>query len=139
MLTNTESRKRINKQAIATLIAAGLKDGIALTQEQLKNTTDVTFWHTGNMNAINLPTYVTYSIAGTRAAVRGDDKTLLRDNTLAVDVFSKASFESRTNASLLGQIEEAFILAGFEVQFEAEQFERDTALFHMPMTAFKIL
>ena len=139
MLTNTESRKRVNSQVIKALTTVGLKDGIALTQEQLKNTKDITFWHTGNMTATNQATYVTYSIAGTRAAVRGDDKTLLRDNTLAIDVFSKVSFESRANVTLLANIEDALINAGFEVQFEAEQYERDTALFHMPITAFKII
>jgi len=140
MLTNTESRKRINAQAIATFIAAGLKDGIALTQEQLKNTTDVTFWHTGNIAAASAKTtYVTYSIAGTDAAVRGDDETLMRDNTLAIDIFSKASFETKANATLLANVEGALIKDSFEVEFLAEQYERDTGLYHMPITAFKLL
>jgi hypothetical protein len=140
MITNTEARRRINDQAHAVFAAVGLKDGIALTNEELNKTTDVTFWRTGALNPqVNKPTYVTYSVAGTDSAVRGDDKTLLRDTTLAIDVFSKQSFESKSNAILLANIEDTLINSGFEVQFEAEQYEADKQLFHMPITAFKII
>ena len=137
-MTNTNARKKTTDLIHAAFVAAGLKDGVALSAEQLKTTADITFWRTGSTGASTRATYVTYSIAGTDAAVRGDDKTLLRENTVAIDVFSKSSFESKTNAQLLASIETALAVAGFEVEFEPEQYENDTTLYHQPITAFKI-
>lgn len=139
-MTNTNARRKANDLVMAALTAAGAKDGITLTPEQIKSTTDATFWRNGVPNpAICKTSYIVYSIAGTDAAIRGDDKTILREGTIAIDVFSKASFESKSNAHLLKNLEAALVIAGFEVEFEAERYEDDTTLYHLPITAFKIL
>jgi len=139
-MTNCDARKKINELIIAALIAAGLKDGVTLSAEELRKTNDITFWRTGAIGAgMDKPTYVIYSLAGTNAAVRGDDKTLMRENAVALDVFSKNSFETRQNAGLLESIENALAIAGFEIVFEAEQYETVTALYHLPITAFKLI
>jgi len=139
-MTNCDARKKINELVIAALVAAGLKDGVTLSAGELQNTSAVTFWRTGAIGAgMNKPTYAAYSIVGTNASIRGDNRTLLRENAIALDIFSKNTFETRQNARLLESIESALVVAGFEIVFEAEEYESATALYHLPITAFKLI
>ena len=57
---------------------------------------------------------------------------------VAIDVFSKRSFDSKDNLDLLEKIEDTFKDNGFEVEFADEIYENETSLFHYPLTLYKI-
>jgi len=139
-MTNIQARKLAREDIRAALRAAGLLDGISLQASQLHNETRPCFWR----GVIRDPVarakdqYVTWHIPSSEASERADDKTFLREITIAVDVFSKRSFESEANHKLLERLEKAFDEARFEVEFADEQYENDTKLFHYPLTLFKL-
>jgi hypothetical protein len=139
-MTNIKSRHRARIEIIETLKAAGLLEGISLRAEQLQNATKPCFWHgvVRNDKAKTKDCYVTWFIPRSQAATRADDKTLLREVVIAVDVFAKRSFDSEQNHKLLEALENAFAEKGYEVEFGEEQFEEKTGLFHYPLTMFKL-
>ena len=139
-MTNIQARKIAREDIRAALKAAGLLDGISLQASQLHNETRPCFWR----GVIRDPVarakdqYITWNIPSSEANTRADDKTLIREITIAVDVFSKRSFESEANQKLLERLEKAFDQADYEVEFADEQFENDTQLFHYPLTLYKL-
>jgi len=139
-MTNIEARKRARGEIKDALKAAGLLDGISLQAAQLQNETRPCFWRGVVRDAVarQKDIYVTWHIPSSSAAERADDKTFLREITIAIDVFSKRSFESEANHKMLERLETAFDAAGFEVEFSDEIFESDTQLFHYPLTLYKL-
>jgi len=139
-MTNLQARKLAREDIRKALRAAGLLDGISLQASQLHNESRPCFWR----GVIRDPVarakdqYVTWHIPSSDTAERADDKTFLREITIAVDVFSKRSFESEANHKLLERLETAFDNAGYEVEFADEIFENDTKLFHYPLTLYKL-
>lgn len=139
-MTNIEARKKAREDIIRTLKQAGLREGISLSNEQLLDTRDTTFWHGVVRNEIvrAKDNYLTWNIAGSSASVRADNNAFLREITIAIDIFSKRSFDSEQNHKLLERIENQFTKDGYEVEFADEFFESDTSLFHYPITIFKL-
>jgi len=139
-MTNIEARKNARIEIIQTLKDAGLLEGLGLSAEQLHKATAPCFWHgvVRNDKAKTKDAYVTWHIPSSAANTRADNKTLLREVTIAVDVFSKRSFDSEQNHKLLERMETAFVDNGYEVEMADETFETETGLFHYPMTIFKI-
>jgi len=139
-MTNIIARKLAREDIRAALRAAGLLDGISLTAQQLHNEARPCFWRgvVKDPVARQKDIYVTWYIPSSSAAARADDKTFLREITIAVDVFSKRSFESEANHKMLERLETAFDAAGFEVEFSDELYESDTQLYHYPLTLYKL-
>ena len=139
-MTNTESRRKARIEIIETLKSAGLVDGISMQATQLSQAARPAFWHgvVRNDKAKQKDSYVTWHIPASPSSKRADDKTFLREVTIAVDVFAKRSFSSEQNHKLLEALETAFEKSGYEVEFGEEQFESDTELFHYPITIFKL-
>jgi hypothetical protein len=86
----------------------------------------------------NYDAYICYALVGSDANTRADDDVLLREITVAVDVFSKRSFDTEENETLLEILEEKLMQNGFEVEIAEELFEDTTGLYHYPITAYKI-
>ena len=82
--------------------------------------------------------YLTYYIPTSDVVSRADNQAFLREVAIAIDVFSKRSFDSENNIKLLEDLENQFIKDGYEVEFADEFFESETSLFHYPITIFKI-
>jgi len=139
-MTNNQARAKARIEIIDALKAAGLMEGNSLTAAQLHNETRPAFWRgiVRDPTAKAKETYATWQIVGSSAHTRGDDKTQLRELTIAVDIFSKRSFDSEQTQKTLGEIENALSTAGFEVEQAAEQYHEDSKLFHTPMTLIKI-
>ena len=70
--------------------------------------------------------------------INADNDDFLREVMVAIDVFSKKSFDSKENFDLLEKLEDVFKDNGFEVEFADEIFESETSLFHYPLTLYKI-
>ena len=139
-MRNIDARKKARGEIKDALRTAGLLDGITLQAQQLHNETRPCFWRgvVRDEVARQKDQYVTWHIPSSSAAERADDKAFLREITVAVDVFSKRSFESEQNHKLLERLEDAFTESGFEVEFADEQYENDTKLYHYPLTIFKL-
>lgn len=139
-MTNIEARKRARKDIRQSLIDAGLVEGITLTDAQLAEETRTCYWHgvVRNEKAKAKENYLTYYITATDAFSRADNQTFLREVTIAIDIFSKRSFDSDANMKLLEDIEKQFIKDGYEVEFADEFFESETSFFHYPITIYKI-
>jgi|GEM_PF-2218972 len=139
-MTNILARKRAREDARTALKAAGLLDGISVTAAQLHNESRPCFWRGVVKDPIarQKDIYVTWHIPSSTAAERADDKAFLREITIAIDVFSKRSFESEANHKMLERLETVFDKAGFEVEFADELYEADTQLFHYPLTLYKL-
>ena len=140
MSSNIEARRRARVEIIDTLKSAGLLDGISLSATQLDNETRPCFWRgvVRNDKAKQKDAYATWFIPASEAHTRADNQTALREITIALDVFSKRSFDSEQAHKLLDAIEGAFTTNGFEVEMADERFEESTGLFHMPMTIYKL-
>jgi len=139
-MTNTEARRQARIGIIDTLKKAGLREGISLSNEQLLDTRDTTFWHgvVRNETVRAKDNYLTWNIPGSSAGVRADNIAFLREVTIAIDVFSKRSFDSEQNHKLLEKLENQFTKDGYEIEFADEIFETETSLFHYPITIFKL-
>lgn len=139
-MTNIEARKAARLDIARTLKAAGLVEGVALTAEKLQSTAQTCYWHgvVRNDKAKAKDNYLTWHIPASGVAKRADDGAFLREITIAVDVFSKRSFDSEQNHKLLERLENQFTKNGYEVEFGEEQFEDDTSLYHYPVTIFKL-
>ena len=139
-MKNIDARKKAREEIKTALKAAGLLDGISLQASQLHNETRPCFWRgvVKDPVARQKDIYVTWHIPSSTAAERADDKTFLREITIAVDVFSKRSFESEANHKMLERLETATSEAGFEVEFADELYEDDTKLYHYPLTLYKL-
>ena len=139
-MTNIETRRRARAGIITTLKKAGLKEGISLSNEQLLDTRETTFWHgvVKNKTVRAKDNYLTWYIPASGASKRADDSVFLREVTIAIDVFSKRSFDSEQNHKLLEKLENQFVKDGYEVEFADELYESETSLFHYPITIFKL-
>src|SRR5690606_25317028 len=75
----------------ALLIYAGLKDGSALTDEEIKVTKDVLFWRVvvANTDAAKKETYVTYNIMSAEPVNYQDGKPRSYEVTAFVNVFTR--------------------------------------------------
>ncbi|MDR3022098.1 MAG: hypothetical protein LBU60_05460 [Clostridiales bacterium] len=127
-------------EIISTLKQADLLDGISLSAEQFYNTTKPCFWRgvVRDERFKQKDSYVTWKIVASSPHTRADNLTALREITIALDIFSKRSFDSEQNHKLLDNIEQSFTQKNFEVEFANEQFESDLGLYHIPMTVYKI-
>ena len=139
-MTNIQARTKARAEVKEALKAAGLLDGITLQAQQLHNETRPCFWRgvVKDDAARQKDQYVSWHIPSSDAHTRADNNAFLREITIAVDVFSKRSFESEMNHKLLERLENAFIKGGFEVEFSDERYENDTKLHHYPLTLYKI-
>jgi hypothetical protein len=139
-MTNTQARAKARIEIIKTLKAAGLVEGNSITAAQLQNESRPAFWRgvVRDPSAKAKDVYATWEIVRSNAHTRGDDKTQLRELTIAVDIFSKRSFDSEQLHKLLDATETALTDAGFEVELANEQYHDDSKLFHQPMTLHKI-
>jgi len=99
------------------LIAAGVKDGIELSEEELSATRDPLFWliNTPSQIASDKQTYVIYTIATSPQIVSGDGKVMSRQVTVTLDIYSRL----RINRELINKIDEEFDKAGIVLELNA--------------------
>lgn len=135
-----KARKTCRIEVIKLLENIGLVQGITLSDEEIDKTTKTLFWHgvLRNPKARNKTTYVSYYFPSFESKISADNDDFLREVMVAIDVFSKRSFDSKDNLDLLEKIENVFKDNGFEVEFAEEIFESETSLFHYPLTLYKI-
>lgn len=139
-MTNNQARAKARIEIKDTFKVAGLIDGHSMTAAQLNSETRPAFWR----GVVRDPTakakehYARWAISSSRAHTRNDDKTSLRELTIAIDLFSKRSFDSEQAHKMLDAVEGAFTSAGFELELLDEQYEDDTKLWHQPLTLIKI-
>lgn len=135
-----KARKTCRIEVIKLLESIGLVQGITLSDEEIDKTTKTLFWHgvLRNPKARNKTTYVSYYFPSFESKISADNDDFLREVMVAIDVFSKRSFDSKDNLDLLEKIEDVFKDNGFEVEFAEEIFESETSLFHYPLTLYKI-
>lgn len=135
-----KARKTCRIEVIKLLESIGLVQGITLSDEEIDKTTKTLFWHgvLRNPKARNKTTYVSYYFPSFESKISADNDDFLREVMVAIDVFSKKSFDSKDNLDLLEKIEDVFKDNGFEVEFAEEIFESETSLFHYPLTLYKI-
>lgn len=135
-----KARKTCRIEVIKLLENIGLVQGITLSDEEIDKTTKTLFWHgvLRNPKARNKTTYVSYYFPSFESKISADNDDFLREVMVAIDVFSKRSFDSKDNLDLLEKIEDVFKDNGFEVEFAEEIFEIETSLFHYPLTLYKI-
>ena len=134
------ARKKCRFDVINILKQIGLVEGIELNDEQIQSSTAVLFWHgvVRNQTARNKSTYLSYYFTNNDSKYNADNDDFLREVMVAIDIFSKKSFDSKDNLDLLENIENAFKDNGFEVEFADEIYENETSLFHYPLTIYKL-
>ena len=135
-----KTRKVCRTEIIKLLKSIDLVEGISLSDAEIEKTTKTLFWHgvLRNQKARNKTTYVSYYFPAFENKYNADDDDFIREVMVAIDVFSKKSFDSKDNLDLLEKIEDIFKNNGFEVEFADEIFESETSLFHYPLTLYKI-
>lgn len=135
-----KARKICRNEVITLLKSIDLEEGIALNDAEIDKTNKTLFWHgvVRNPKARNKPNYVSYYFPAFENTIDAEDEAFLREVMVAIDVFSKRSFDSKENLDLLEKIENIFCDNGFEVEFADEIFESETSLFHYPLTIYKI-
>lgn len=135
-----KARKTCRLEVIKLLESIDLVQGITISDEEIDKTTKTLFWHgvLRNPKARNKTTYVSYYFPSFESKISADNDDFLREVMVAIDVFSKKSFDSKDNLDLLEKIEDVFKDNGFEVEFAEEIFESETSLFHYPLTLYKI-
>ena len=135
-----KSRKICRAEIIQLLKSIDLVEGITLSDAQIDKETKTMFWHgvVRNPKARNKTTYVSYYFPGLESKIGADNDDFIREVMVAIDIFSKRSFDSIDNLDLLEKLEDIFKDNGFEVEFADEIFESETSLFHYPLTLYKI-
>ena len=135
-----EARKICRKEIINILKSAGLKEGIDLSDKEIEETKETLFWHgvVRNSKARNKTNYIAYYFPTSQYSIGADNNDFLKEVIVAIDVFSKKSFDSKDNLDLLELLENIFLDNGYEVEFADEIFETDTSLFHYPITLYKL-
>lgn len=138
-MDNSKARKNAKTELITALNSAGAVEGISLTPQQIQSETRPLFWHgvLRNELAREKTSYITYSIPSSDTRVRADDDTFLREVMIALDIYSKFSFDSEDSYTLLLKVETKLAEKGFEVEMNDEIYEEDTKLFHIPLTLYK--
>lgn len=140
IMRSIKARKVCRDEIRENLKAIGLLEGIELNETELEKTTSTLFWHgvVRNPKARNKTTYVSYYFPAFESKYNADNDDFIREVMVAIDVFSKKSFDHKDNLDLLENIENIFKDNGFEVEFADEIFESETTLFHYPLTLYKI-
>ena len=135
-----KARKICRNEIISLLKSIDLEEGIALNDAEIERTNKTLFWHgvVRNSKARNKTTYVSYYFPSFENKINADNDDFLREVMVAIDVFSKKSFDSKENFDLLEKLEDVFKDNGFEVEFADEIYESETSLFHYPLTLYKI-
>lgn len=135
-----KARKACRNEVIQLLKSIDLVEGISLNDAEIEKEAKTLFWHgvLRNQKARNKITYVSYYFPAFESKISADNDDFLREVMVAIDVFSKRSFDSKDNMDLLEKIEDTFKDNGFEVEFADEIFESETSLFHYPLTLYKI-
>lgn len=134
------TRRVCRNEVIQLLKSIDLVEGISLNDAELDKETKTLFWHgvLRNPKGRNKTTYVSYYFPSYESKVNADNDDYIRDIMVAIDVFSKKSFDSKDNLDLLEKIEDVFKDNNFEVEFGEEIYEDETSLFHYPLTLYKI-
>lgn len=72
------------------LTNAGIKEGITLTPEEIKDYKKELFWYIElkSENASRKETYLTFNISDAKAGAKGDGRTLLFNVIVTLDVFT---------------------------------------------------
>lgn len=135
-----KARKTCRTEIINLLKGVGLQEGINLTDQEIEDETKTIFWHgvVRNPKARSKNQYVSYYFPAIENKYNADNDDFIREVMVAIDVFSKRSFDSKDNLDLLEILEETFKDNGFEVEFGDEIFEDETSLFHYPLTIYKL-
>ena len=135
-----KARKICRNEIITLLKSIDMVEGISLNDAELEKETKTLFWHgvVRNPKARNKLNYVSYYFPSFEAKYGADNDDFIREVMVAIDVFSKKSFDSKENLDLLEKLEDVFKDNGFEVEFADEIFESETSLFHYPLTLYKI-
>lgn len=135
-----KARKKCRNEIITLLENAGLVNGIGLSDSAIDNETRTMFWHgvVRNAKARNKTNYVSYYFPAFENKYNADNDDFIREVMVAIDVFSKRSFDSKDNMDLLELLEDTFKDNGFEVEMADEIFEPETSLFHYPLTIYKL-
>ena len=135
-----KARKVCRNEVISLLKSIELVEGISLSDTEIEKTNKTLFWHgvLRNQKARNKMAYVSYYFPAFESKISADNDDFIREVMVAIDVFSKRSFDSKENLDLLEKIEDVFKDNGFEVEFADEIFESETSLFHYPLTLYKI-
>lgn len=135
-----KARRVCREEVIKHLQEIGLRQGIELNDNQIETTKETLFWHgvVRNPKARNKITYLSYYFPAFESKYAADNDDFVREVMVAIDVFSKKSFDTKENFDLLESIENIFKDNGFEVEFADEIFENETSLFHYPLTIYKL-
>ena len=135
-----KARKICRNEIISLLKSIDMVEGISLNDAELEKETKTLFWHgvVRNPKARNKLNYISYYFPSFEAKYGADNDDFIREVMVAIDVFSKKSFDSKENLDLLEKLEDVFKDNGFEVEFADEIFESETSLFHYPLTLYKI-
>ena len=101
-----------------------MQEGIGLSDDDIEVTRNILFWHgvVRNPKARSKTTYLSYYFPSFERKYSADNDDFIREVMVAIDVFSKKSFDSADNFDLLENIENTFKDNGFEV----EDFGRST-------------
>ena len=135
-----KARRVCRKEVIELLKSIGMVEGIGLNDSEIEGTRGILFWHgvVRNSKARNKTTYLSYYFPSFERKYSADNDDFIREVMVAIDVFSKRSFDSSENFDLLENIENVFKDNGFEVEFADEIYENETSLFHYPLTLYKL-
>ena len=135
-----KARRVCRKEVINLLKSIGMQEGIGLSDDDIEVTRNILFWHgvVRNPKARSKTTYLSYYFPSFERKYSADNDDFIREVMVAIDVFSKKSFDSADNFDLLENIENTFKDNGFEVEFADEIYENETSLFHYPITLYKL-
>ena len=135
-----KARRVCRKEVIELLKSIGLVEGIGLNDSEIEGTREILFWHgvVRNPKARHKTPYLSYYFPSFERKYSADNDDFIREVMVAIDVFSKKSFDSADNFDLLENIENTFKDNGFEVEFADEIYENETSLFHYPLTLYKL-
>ena len=113
-----KARKICRNEIITLLKSIDMVEGVSLNDAELEKETKTLFWHgvVRNPKARNKLNYVSYYFPSFEAKYGADNDDFIREVMVAIDVFSKKSFDSKENLDLLENLEDVFKDNGFEVE-----------------------
>ena len=139
---NSYEAERQGKMAIYNaLIAVDCKDGVKLTEEQIKDEQNPIFWllHAPQSTG-KKKTYITYYVIFCTESdnyERADNQVLAFSFEGSVDVFSKSTLSDRIIVALLDTLTEELENQGFNVEMGPDLYENETGTWHKPITISK--
>lgn len=119
---------------VNAFIASDCKDGITLSEMQIKTEKKVIFWHQkASEEGGKKNTYITFNVIACNESDNlesADNEVAARTFEASIDIFTRLSLHDNSISLLITNLVTELESQGFDVDMGPDFFENDTALYH---------